>query len=279
MLARGMAFLEKQDPCSRAKIIVRRTANSTYLQSVLKMSTFVLNMRTTILRSVADVLLGRSRAALLSLLFGHADEWFHLRQIARESGMSAGTAHRELGVMVNLGLVLREPNETSVRFKANTEASVFAELKSLLAKTSGAPELLRAGLGELGDAVSGAFIYGSVARGEERAGSDIDLMIVGSVSLANVLKALRPAIEKLRREVNPTVYTSEEFVRKAQQGHAFIQRVLAEPKIYLIGGAHELGQFGEDRKTASPRADARRSSTPAARARSQSGRRAGRGTQ
>jgi len=86
-----------------------------------------------------------------------------------------------------------------------------------------------------------AFIYGSVARGEQRAGSDIDLMVIGSASLASVLKALRPAVEKLRREVNPTVYTEAEFARKAREGHSFVERVLKEPKILLIGEARELG--------------------------------------
>ena len=227
--------------------------------------------------SLASALLGRSRAALLSFLFEHSDEWFHLRQIARETRISPGTAHRELGVLVQLGLVLRDAGEISVRFKANTEAAVFPEVKSLLAKTTGAPQLLRAGLATLGSAVQAAFIYGSVARGEQRAGSDIDLMIVGSTSLSATLKALRPTMEALRREVNPTVYSPEEFARKAQQGHAFIQRVLAEPKLFLIGGAHELGQLGQDREAASPRASARRNPEAPARARAKRGGHARRG--
>jgi len=235
------------------------------------MSTIVLIMRTGNNASLASALLGRSRAALLSLLFEHPDEWFHLRQIARETGTSPGTAHRELGGLVDLGLVLRDAGDISVRFKANTEATVFPELKSLLAKTTGASRLLRAGLATLGNAVQAAFIYGSVARGEERAGSDIDVMIIGTTSLAAVLKALRSATDTLRREVNPTVYAPEEFARKAQRGHAFVERVMAEPKIFLIGDAHELGQLGQDREAASPRAPARRDSKTPARARSKPG--------
>jgi uncharacterized protein len=230
-------------------------------------------MRTDNISSLAEALLGRSRAALLSMLFGHADEWFHLRQIARESGTSPGTAHRELGTLVELGLVLRDPSQVSVRFKANTDAAVFPELKSLLAKTSGARELLRGCLTGLDDKVRVAFIYGSVARTEERAGSDIDVMIVGTVSLTDVLKVLRPAVAALRRELNPTVYSLQEFARKSSQGHSFIRRVLGEPKIFLIGDAHELGQLGQDREAASSRPAAGRDSAPAARARSKPRRR------
>jgi predicted nucleotidyltransferase len=214
---------------------------------------------------VAVGLLGRTRAALLSLLLSHADEWFHLRQIARECATSPGTAHRELQSLVALGLVIREPGATSVRFKANMDAPVFPELKGLLAKTAGALPMLRECMVALDNAVRAAFVYGSVARGEEKAGSDIDLMVVGSVTLAAVLKALRPAAQELRREVNPTVYTTGEFARKAQEGHSFIRRVLAEPKVFLIGDERELGKLGEDREAASPRPAAGRDTAAAAR--------------
>jgi predicted nucleotidyltransferase len=214
-------------------------------------------MRTTPPASFADSLLGRTRAGLLGHVLGHPDEWFHLRQIARESGASAGTAHRELQALVDLGLLLRESSGAAVRFKANTEHPVFPELQSLLAKTGGVSALIRSGLATLGDAVETAFIYGSVARGEQRASSDIDLMVIGNVSLVRLLKALRPAIETLRREVNPTVYTREEFARKAREGHSFVERVLGEPKIFLKGDARELGQSGENRKAAPARSTTR----------------------
>jgi predicted nucleotidyltransferase len=221
-------------------------------------------MRTTP-ATLADSLLGRTRAALLGHVLGHPDEWFHLRQIARESGASAGTAHRELNALVDLGLLLRESIGAAVRFKANTAHPVFPELQSLLAKTGGMPALLRSGIESLGDAVETAFIYGSVARGEQRASSDIDLMVIGDVSLSGLLKALRPVTGALRRDVNPTVYSREEFDRKAREGHSFVERVLAEPKIFLKGGVRESGKPGENRKVASPRGEARRNPKAVAR--------------
>jgi predicted nucleotidyltransferase len=223
--------------------------------------------------TIADALLGRTRAAMLALLFDRADEWFHLRKLARETGASPGTAHRELRALVAIGLVLRQQVDTSVQFKANTDSPVFAELKSLLTKTAGAAQLLRAALSTLDRSVSTAFIYGSVARGEQRAGSDIDVMIVGTIGLAAVLKALKPAADALHREINPTVYTPEEFTRKARAGHSFIQRIIAEPKIFLIGDAPELGQLSEDRQAASPRAATRRNPASTARTRAQPRRR------
>jgi predicted nucleotidyltransferase len=137
--------------------------------------------------------------------------------------------------------------------------------------------MLRSGLAALGDAVELAFIYGSVARGEQRASSDIDLMVVGNVPLSAVLKALRPVTETLRREVNPTVYSRAEFARKAKEGHSFVERVLAEPKIFLKGDARELGQSGENRKAAPARGTPRRNSKTATGVGSQPRRRKTRG--
>lgn len=262
-----------------SRLHARGRARRRGLPSVLISSTFVLYMRTDAPAPLAETLFGRTRTALLGLLLAHPDEWLHLRQIARESGTSAGTAHRELQVLVNLGLLLREPGPTAVRFKANAGHPVFPELKNLFAKTSGASELLRAGLEKLGATVELAFIYGSVARGEERAGSDIDLLVIGPASLADVLKAIRPALETLRREVNPAVYSRAEFARKAAEGHSFIQRVLQEPKIFLKGDARELGQPGEDRKAAPPRSAPRRNPATSARPRPKPRRRSSRRAQ
>lgn len=252
----------------------------TSLHGVLNTSTLVLVMRTsTPPTSLASSLLGQSRASLLALLFEHSDEWFQSRQLARYAAISPGTVHRELATLVELDLVLRKVEDTAVRFKANETASVYPELKALLAKTSGASQLLRAGLAKLGEVVRVAFIYGSVAASQARANSDIDVMIVGSVSLSTILKALRPALETLRREVNPSVYPVTEFALKAQQGHSFIQRVINGPKIFLIGDDHELRQLSQDRKAASPRGAARRNSTAAAQRRAQPRRRAARTAQ
>jgi DNA-binding MarR family transcriptional regulator len=222
------------------------------LRRVLKTRTLDLIVRTpSPPDSLASTLLGQSRAALLALLFEHPDESFQSRQLARYAAISPGTVHRELASLVALGLVLREVDEAAVRFRANVAASVYPELKGLLAKTSGASQLLRAALGKLGAAVRVAFIYGSIATGKARANSDIDLMIIGAVSLSTALKALRPAIERLRRDVNPSVYPAAEFALKSQQGHSFIRRIMAKPKIFLIGDEHELGQLSQDRKAAS----------------------------
>lgn len=234
---------------------------------------------TTAPASLASSLLGQSRAALLALLFEYPDESFQSRQLARYAGISPGTVHRELGTLVELGLVLREAEETAVRFRANEAASIYPELKALLAKTAGAAQLLRDGLTALGEAVQIAFIYGSVAKGQARASSDIDLMIIGTASLSNVLKALRPNIERLRRAVNPSVYPAAEFALKTRQDHPFIRRVLTEPKLFLIGDEHELGQLSQDRKAASAHRRARRNPAVAARRRTGPARRANRNTQ
>ncbi|MBI4311006.1 MAG: nucleotidyltransferase domain-containing protein [Chloroflexi bacterium] len=121
------------------------------------------------------------------------------------------------------------------------------ELKSLVLKTAGAGELLREALESLSDKIMAAFIYGSLASGRERTGSDVDLMVIGAASFAEVSKALRSVEERLGREVNPAVYTTAEFRRKLADGHSFLDRVVKEKKIFLVGGEDELGRLAQER--------------------------------
>ncbi|HYT47011.1 MAG TPA: nucleotidyltransferase domain-containing protein, partial [Burkholderiales bacterium] len=122
------------------------------------------------------------------------------------------------------------------------------DLRNILKKTVGVADVLREALAPLAARIRAAFVYGSIARGEERAGSDLDLMVVGEVRFAEVVSALAPAQELLRREVNPSVYPALEFRRKRAAGEPFLKRVLADRKIFIIGGEHDLGQPGAHRK-------------------------------
>ena len=198
--------------------------------------------------SDAGVLLfGKTRRQVLAWLYGHAGERFYLRQLARHTGAAQGAMQRELNALTRAGLVTRAVEGRQVYFQANRESPIFPELQQLLLKTVGAGEVIRAALGSLSGAIEVAFIYGSVAKGNVRAASDIDVLVVGRASFGEVVSALGEAQRRLGRDVNPTVYPVEEFRRKVRSGHHFLTTLLREPKTFIIGTEHELGRLAEER--------------------------------
>jgi predicted nucleotidyltransferase len=196
---------------------------------------------------LAASLFGKTRRAVLSLLYCHAGEQFYLRQITRNAGAGQGAVQRELARLVDAGVVLRTVKGMQVYYQANPECPVFAELKGLVLKTVGLADVLRVVLAPLAGRVRTAFLYGSFASGRERSESDIDVMVIGKVTFAEVTRALRPAQDRLGREVNPTVYPPAEFQAKLAGGHHFLKAVLAEPKVFLIGDEGELTRLAEGR--------------------------------
>lgn len=192
--------------------------------------------------NISSLLFGKTktRRAILSLLFGHPDQSYYLRQIVRMTGFGLGPIQRELKQLTDVSIIRRSESGHQVYFQANPNSPVFGELKSLITKTIGAADTLHNALAPLVDRINFAFIYGSIARGEEKPQSDIDLLVVGNVSFSEVVKALRGAQEALGREINPTVYPAEEFRSRIIQDHYFIKDVLSGEKIFVIGGQHEL---------------------------------------
>jgi len=194
---------------------------------------------------IGEVLFGRTRRAVLALLYGHADEEFYLREIIRAAGAGQGAMQRELGLLVGAGLVLRRAHGRQVYFRANPENPIYKELRGLLLKTAGVADVLREALAPLAASISVAFVYGSVARGEERRASDVDLLVVGDASFAAVAQALAPAQRRLGREVNPTVFTPAEFKQKLTAGHHFLRSVTGREKLFLFGNEHDLRRLGK----------------------------------
>jgi len=190
--------------------------------------------------SIAAVLFGKVRRAVLALLFGHADESFYLRQIERTIGSSHGAVHRELGHLVQAGLVVRTNRGKQVYYQANRHSPVFADLRGLIVRTAGVADVLRGSLAPLAERISIALVYGSMARGTEKTESDIDVMVVGDVTFGEVVQSLHSAEQELRREVNPSVFPAEEFRERAQSGEHFVTSVLEDAKVFLIGDSNEL---------------------------------------
>ncbi|MBI3373916.1 MAG: nucleotidyltransferase domain-containing protein [Betaproteobacteria bacterium] len=199
-------------------------------------------------QNLASLLFGAYRLGVLALLLLRPEESLHLREIARLTGKAPGTLLREMNTLTAAGVLLRKRVGNQVRFQANPGCPIFEDLRSILKKTVGVADLLSVALEPLAGRIRAAFVYGSIARGDERAGSDLDLMIVGEVRFAEVVAALAPAQDTLRREVNPNVYPALEFRRKAGAGDPFLRRALADRKIFIIGGEDDLGKPAAHRK-------------------------------
>lgn len=198
------------------------------------------------MKSVAHYLLGQTRSAVLSALLLHPEASLHVRELARLTGTHAGSLHRELRALAELGLLVRQEIGRQVHYRANTESPIFAELTGLLRKTAGLADILRDALLPLADQIRGAFVYGSMASGDTHAHSDVDVMLVGTLGFTDAVLALQSAQETLRREVNPTVLSHEEFLQRRNQQDSFVGRVWKEPKLWLIGEPDELGEPGQD---------------------------------
>jgi predicted nucleotidyltransferase len=194
---------------------------------------------------LADVLFGKGRGAILALLSGHPDQSFYYRQITRQlDGVSVGTLQRELKTLFRLGLIDCTTVGKQVFYSANRNHPVFSDLRALVAKTAGAIQVLRSALTPLTHRISFAFVYGSMARQEEKADSDIDILIVGKATLEEVLARLAEAEPSLGRAVNPIVYSLAEFKSKLASGNHFLTSLLRGEKIFLIGDEDKLGKVG-----------------------------------
>lgn len=158
------------------------------------------------------------------------------------AGLPSGTITRELTRLAHVGLLRREKRGNQLLYSAERSCPVFEELASILRKTSGVAEVLAGALDSAGDRIRVAFIFGSMGRGQERAGSDVDLIVIGDLGFAGVVKLLHTAQRVLGREINPKVYTLKEWTAKRATPDAFLRDVLAKPKIFVIGTEDELAK-------------------------------------
>jgi predicted nucleotidyltransferase len=190
--------------------------------------------------SIADALFGKTQQAVLGALFGQPERSFYLREMVAAAGGGASQVQRELARLSAAGLVTREPRGNQVWFRANPESPVFGELKSLIAKTSGIADVVRSALAPFARQIVAAFIYGSVARGEHDASSDVDLLVVGSVAPSRLAPAQLALRDRLGRPVRLVVYSPAELRGHSATREHFITTVLRQPKIWLLGSEPDL---------------------------------------
>ena len=193
--------------------------------------------------TLSNTLFGRTRGAVLSILYGHVGESFYLRQLARDTEIALGPVQREIRQLVDAGLVARKIVGAQTLYSANKQSPVFAEIKNLVAKTVGMHDVLYEALDPLRKKINLAFVYGSVARSGEAERSDVDLMLVGKVDFSAVVSKLADAQRTLNREINPTVYSVKEFRGKVRGN--FLKNVLAEKKLFIVGDENVLRELGQ----------------------------------
>jgi predicted nucleotidyltransferase len=186
-----------------------------------------------------------AQARVLAWLFGQPERWFHVNELLRLTGLGSASLQRELARLDAGGLVASERVGNLRRFRADERSPVYAELVSLVRKTLGVVPTLREALAPLLERIELALVFGSVARQTDRAGSDLDLLIVSdTVSVGEILPRVIDAEAVLGRKVNPTCYTRAEFERRRAEPDSFVNRVLAQPTLLLWGGLHEPAAAG-----------------------------------
>jgi predicted nucleotidyltransferase len=205
----------------------------------------VLGSRTSSSRSrrkgLADALFTKTQQRVLRVLFGQPERSVYASELIREAGTGSGAAQRELAKLEESGLVVGRRIGNQKHYQANAASPLFGELRSIVLKTVGLAEPLRDALKRLGTDIRAAFVYGSVAKAADQAGSDIDLMVVSdTLSYGDVFGALDKLSRTLGRNVNPTVYSAAEFSKRAKNENAFVSRVLEGAKVWVIGAENDL---------------------------------------
>lgn len=191
--------------------------------------------------SMLSALFGSTRQQVIGILFGQPGRKFFATEVIRMAGKGSGAVQRELASLVESGLVQTESVGKQKYYQANPASPIFSELSSIALKTTGLSEPLKQALEALSGRIDYAFIYGSVAKGEARAESDVDLLVISdNVSLEEIYAALNPVEQVLSRRINPTLYTSSEFKDRIKSRSPFIEKVVAGKTIALLGDINDF---------------------------------------
>lgn len=189
--------------------------------------------------STLAALLSSTRQGILTVLFLRPEKEWYLSELAASLGTGPSSLQREVDALVRVGILGKRVDGRRTYIKANEDSRIFPELRGLVEKTSGIVPMLRdAAKGSRGLKIG--FIYGSLARGEEHAGSDVDVMLLGDVSAMELSTRLRPVESAVGRQINPTIFSLEEFARKVDEKDHFVSTVLRDEKIMLVGTEDEL---------------------------------------
>jgi len=202
--------------------------------------------------SLGNVLFTKTQQKVLGLLYGQPEQSFYLNQITDLSKIGRGTIKRELERMEAAGIVLKKKIGNQNHYQANPECPIYHELSGIVRKTFGVADVIKSALESILNKVTLAFIFGSIAKAEDTAKSDVDLLIVSSeLAYAEIMELLLEAEHSLGRPVNPTLYSPGELEARIRQDNAFVSRVLEQPKIWIKEDEdvyRTLGEPGKNQK-------------------------------
>lgn len=185
---------------------------------------------------MSDALFSQTQQRVLGLLFGQPDRAFGTVELIELAKSGRGAVQRELERLAASGLISTSKLGLQKQFQANRAAPIFEELRGIVQKTGGAPQVIRNALEPLSSRVPFALLYGSVAKGSDRATSDIDVLVVSdSLALEDLYAALQPAEHALGRPINPTLYTTGEFRERRRSKHPFLSKVMSGEHVVLLG--------------------------------------------
>jgi len=187
-----------------------------------------------------DAIISGTRQKVLSTVLLTPDRWWFLSDLARHLDTSPSSLQRELTKLVNANVLKQRYEGKHTYFKADEDCPFFPELQRLFLKTAGLADVIRDSISPYEKKIQCAFIYGSIAQGQETSGSDVDLMVIGNVGLSTLALSLRDAHELLHRPVNPTIFTPSEFRKRVKSKNHFLRNVLAKDKIFIIGNEKDL---------------------------------------
>jgi predicted nucleotidyltransferase len=192
---------------------------------------------------LAELLSSKIRAEIFRNLFGIAhDSALYMREIERRTGFAIGTVQTELKKLQRLDIISAVKDGNRVYYRANTAHPLYPEIHALVLKTSGLADVIKNALGSTND-IRVAFVFGSLARQEEKANSDVDLMVIGDIGLRKLTGLLMDVSGKIGREINPHVFSEKEFIKRKKGQDHFLNQVLDSPKIFVIGTEHELAEM------------------------------------
>ena len=195
-------------------------------------------------QSIGNVLFTKTQQKVLSLLYGRPDQSFYLNEIVRRSNMGKGTIKRELDRMQASGLLRVQRIGNQTHYQANEDCPVYPELLAIVRKTFGVVDVIKTALKPLDTQIILAFVYGSVARAEDTATSDIDLLVVANdLAYAEIMELLADSEQSLGRPINPTIYSNDQITERLKQENAFLTRVMEQPKLWIKGAVDDINKF------------------------------------
>lgn len=190
--------------------------------------------------SGADLLFSKTRQGIFAATFLNPERWWYLSELARHLDLTPSSLQRELDSLVKGGLLRQKKEGRQVYFCPDVDSPLYPELRGIVLKTVGLADVLRGLLAPFSKRIEFAFIYGSIARSDEHPASDVDLMIIGDLSLAEISPPLREAEEIIGRPINPVIYSWAEILKKMKLDHHFVKNVIQSKKIFIHGDPREL---------------------------------------